>query len=203
MTILTFPDIIAPAQVSWRLRALTQTHSSPFDGTTQTLSQPGARWVATLTWATLNLTQRRQMEAFVASLQGRAGRFYYGPIHAPRRAAGTGTVTVNGNSQTGSTFNTQGWAASAEAFKAGDFFSYADAGGRRRLHMVTADVSANGSGVCIAAITPPIRVAGLDGDPVEIADPSGVFMLAEDEVAMLTRPPLLGSVTLEIMEALA
>lgn len=202
MTILTFPSILAPSGVSWRLRALTQTQESPFDGTAQTLALPGARWEASLTWQTLRPGHARLLEAFLSSLQGRAGRFTFGPVHGPRQASGTGTPVVNGAGQTGATLSTRGWAASAQAFLAGDWLSYTDTTGRRRLHQVTANSTADGSGVASFAVAPPIRRAGADGAAVEVSAPLGVFRLASDDATISVRPPLLGSVTLEIVEAL-
>jgi len=205
MTTLTFPTLTrGPSEVSWRLRALTQTHESPFDGTQQTLALPGARWVATITWPSLMEADRRTFEAFLASLQGRAGRFYYGPaFHGVRRATGTGTILINGASQSGSTLAVDGFGAAAQAFSIGDWLSYADTTGRRRLHQVTATTAANGSGEASVPIVPPIRRAGADNAAVEITSPTGVFMLVDDEVGLTTRPPLIGSVTLSIVEALA
>lgn len=205
MTILTFPTLTrAPSNVYWRLRNLTQSHSSPFDGTTQTLAQPGARWAATITWQTLGEADRRALDAFLANLGGRAGRFTYSPaVYAPRRGAGTGTILIRGGSQSGSELDVDGFGAADQAFAIGDFLSYADPSGRHRLHMATATTAANGSGEADVPIAPPIRVAGADNAAVEITTPLGVFMLASDEVGLTTRPPLLGSVTLEIEEALA
>jgi hypothetical protein len=203
MTILAFPTLTrGTGQFSFRLRGLTQTHSSPFDGTTQTLTQPGARWAVSATWPSLMESDRRTMEAFLASLLGRAGRFTFGPIHAPRRATGTGTVLVNGGSQTGSTLNVDGFGASHQAFVVGDFLSYVDPAGRSRLHMATATVAANGSGEAAVAIVPPLRTSPANNAAVEIVAPLGVFMLTDDEFGLTTRPPLIGSVSLEMVEAL-
>lgn len=204
MTVLTFPTLTrAPGGMSWRLRALTQTHTSPLDGTTQTLALPGARWAVTADWPSLMEADRRALEAFLARLGGRAGRFTFGPLHAPRRASGTGSPVINGAGQSGAALSIRGWASGAQAFRAGDFLSYTDTSGRLRLHMATADVTASGGGVASVPIAPPIRRAGLDGAAVEVAAPVGVFMLSEDEVGLSTRPPLLGSVTLDMVEALA
>ena len=201
---VAFPAIRNPSEVSWRLRARTQTHTSPFDGTVQTLAMPGARWEATLTWRTLPPADYRLLEAFLASMGGMAGRFWYGPVHAPRRATGGGSPVINGASQTGATMSMRGFSANAQAFLAGDWFSYTDTGNRRRLHQVTADVTANGSGVASVPIAPAIRRAGADGAAVTIASPTGTFMLASDDAGEIqVRAPLLGAVSISIVEALA
>lgn len=204
MTVLTFPAIRRPSEASERLLGLTQTHESPFDGTMQTLEMPGARWEFTITWQTLSSDDRREMAAFLARLRGRAGRFTYGPFWSPRRATGGGTPVINGAGQSGEVLSTTGWAANAQVMRAGDWLSYVDTAGRRRLHQVVADATANASGVAALTISPPIRRAGADLAAVEIAAPIGTFMLPQDEAPGLNiRAPSLGQVTITMREALA
>lgn len=204
MTILTFPTIRRPSGASYRLRGNTQTHRSPLDGTTQTLEMPGAVWELTVSWENLSGDDQRVLAAFLAQLRGAAGRFYYSPAAwQPRRATGGGTPLINGASQSGASLVTDGWSASVQVMRAGDWLSYDDTSGRRRLHMVTADVSSNGSGQTTLAITPPIRRAAADNAAVEVAAPSGVFRLPDDAAPeMSIRPPMLGSVTMTMVEAL-
>lgn len=204
MTVLTFPTIRCPAEASERLIGLTQTHESPFDGTTQTLELPGARWEFTMTWPTLSPDDRRELSAFLARLRGRAGRFTYGPFWSPRRAVGGGSPVINGAGQSGTTLSTSGWAASAQAMRAGDWLSYLDTAGRQRLHQVVADATASASGVAALVISPPIRRAGANGAVIEISAPVGVFMLTDDNAPSINiRAPSLGQITMTIREALA
>jgi hypothetical protein len=201
MTILTFPTIARPSAVSWRLRGNTQTHRSPFDGTTQTLSMPGARWVASVQWESLDGVDRRILEAFMASLEGTAGRFYFGPPHGFRRGTGTGTITVKTAGQAGKSLVTTGWIGGTP-FEVGDWLSF-EASGRRYLHIVTAPGSPV-SGDLTCGISPPIRRSPAAGALVEISAPAGIFMLASDDAGeMRVRVPELGAVTLDIEEALA
>lgn len=204
MTILTFPTIRAPSGASYRLRGNTQSHVSPLDRTEQTLEMPGALWELTVRWDSLDEDDSRVLAAFMASLRGRAGRFYYSPAGwSPRRAAGGGSPVLDGSSQAGSSLATRSWSNSVQVMRAGDWLSYDDISGRRRLHMVTADVSSNGGGLAALPVTPPIRRAGPDGAVVEVAAPSGVFRLPDDEAPeMALRPPLRGSLTLTMVEAL-
>ena len=204
MTILTFPTIRRPSGASYRLRGNTQTHRSPFDGTVQTLEMPGAVWELTVSWESLNSDDMRVLAAFLADLRGTAGRFYYSPATwSPRRATGGGSPLINGASQSGSTLATDGWTASAQVMRAGDWLSYTDTSSRRRLHMVTADTSASGTGAASLPITPPIRRAGADNAAINVATPSGVFRLPDDAAPeMQLKPPMIGSVTLTMVEAL-
>lgn len=204
MTILTFPTIRRPSRASYRLRGNTQTHRSPLDGTEQTLEMPGAVWELTVSWESLDTTDTRVLAAFLADLRGASGRFYYSPAAwSPRRATGGGTPVVNGAGQSGAALITDGWTPSGQVALAGDWLSFDDSLGRRRLHMVTATAVANGSGQATLAITPPIRRAPADNAPVEVVAPSGVFRLPTDDAPeMQLRPAMLGSVTLTMVEAL-
>lgn len=206
MSILIFPTLSrTPSGASFRLRGNTQTHRSPLDGTTQTLEMPGARWELTVRWDSLAEADHRTLGAFLARLRGQSGRFTFSPaIFAPRRGTATGTPVFLTAPASGETFTTEGWTPSSGSGQvAGDWLSYADTGGRVRLHLAVADHAVDGSGECSHTITPPIRRAGTVGQAVEVIAPIGVFMLAEDVSPDLEiRPPRLGSVTLSMVEAL-
>jgi hypothetical protein len=202
---ISMPAIRRPAEAAERLVGLTQSHQSPFDGTLQTLEMPGARWEFTATWPVLGPDDRRLMAAFLSSLRGMAGRFFFSPAQwSPRRATGGGAPVIDGDFQAGTTLATRGWTALGQAMHAGDWLSYVDTRGRRRLHMVVADASADAAGLAALLVTPPIRRAGADGVAVDVAAPAGVFMLPQDEAPQMNiRAPSLGQVTLTMQEALA
>ena len=208
MTILTFPAAVRrPSLVSWRPMALTQVHTSPFDGSSQTLAMPGARWRASVSWNNLPLASWRILGAFVASLGGRAGRFTFGPPQGWRRATSTitGPVLVNGAGQTGSSLAVDGLPNSVVVFEIGDWISWPNAASRPQLHQITAQATSNGSGQATLAIVPPLRGSPADNAVVTTTDPLGVFMLADDEQGESVHSgerPDKASISLDIMEAL-
>lgn len=202
MTVLSFPAINNPSQITWRLRGLTQTHESPFDGSTQTLRRPGEKWEASLAWERLKQSDFRILSAWLAQLGGMSGRFFYTPVQAPRQAIGTGTPVVNGSTQTGSTISIRGWAANAQAFKSGDYLSYPDAAGRHLLYVATSDVTATSGGIASVPVAPPVRRSVADGTAVEIIAPKAVFRLTDDAPAIVYSVGPFGSISFDIVEAL-
>lgn len=187
---LTPPAVFAlPSRFSIAPVANTQTGGrSPFDGTEQTLRQPGERWAASMRWEGLTQAEWRPLLAFVTQLSGRAGRFTWSPSALiPRRATGTGAgggPFVNGAGQSGTTLATRNWAANAQAFLTGDLLGFADPTGRPRLHMAVADATATAGGLASVTISPPIRVAPADGVAVTIVAPTAIWGLLQDRNPM-------------------
>lgn len=207
MPILTFPAAVrAPSQATIRPLAQSTSHRSPFDGSVQTLFQPGMRWAATLTWSNVPIEHWRPLSAFVGALHGMAGRFTYSHPMTWRRATTTaGTPLVNGADQTGRTIQTDGWTPSTLVLRAGDWISFADADSRPRLHQVTSDVIAGVIGTAGVPIAPPLRTSPPDNAAIEIEAPIAVWMLASDDtgdVAMTGGNNNRATITLEIVEAL-
>jgi hypothetical protein len=79
MATLTWPASIVPQSVTWRLRANTQSFTSPLSGATQTAELAGARWLADLNLPALDTARWRAWSAFAARMRGQAGRVYFGP----------------------------------------------------------------------------------------------------------------------------
>lgn len=93
--------------------------------------------------------------------------------------ASLGTPRVAGGSQSGATLVTDGWAPGADVFAAGDFFHYDTAFDARSLHMVTESVIADGDGIAVLPIEPPIRTAPADNTRLEIDAPSCIMAIVE------------------------
>lgn len=207
MTIVSFPSTVRrPGAATIRPVAQSVTHTSPFDGSVQTIYQPGFRWAGTLSWSRLPLEEWRILSAFINSLHGRAGRFtYHHPLCDRRATAAIGTPLVAGANQTGTSLNVDGFTASAAVMKAGDWISFADSASRPRLHQVLEDVTTGGSGTATLPLTPPLRSAPPDNAALELTNPIAVWMLATDEqgdAAVNGADAYRATITLEIEEAL-
>jgi hypothetical protein len=206
VTIIVFPAIRAPVSAGLQLLGSTQQHVSPFDGSVQTLAMPGQRWRASMTWGPIPHTDWRPLQAFLGSLRGRAGRFTYVHPHTYRRAtAAPGTPRVDGDNQTGIELATDGWTPSVLVMRAGDFLSFEDAAGRRRMHHVLADVTSDSAGEATLSLVPPLRSAPADNTALDVLTPSPVWSLAMDDSGLIdwhARNVLRAGLTLEIVESL-
>lgn len=204
MAILPWPSALRnPNSVRLALAANTQTGGrSPFDGTEQTLELPGARWTAEIRWQNLPDAQWRLMQAFVASLGGRAGRFLWGPTHIPRKGTRTGAAFVVGASQVGKVLNTGGWSGAGNPFLTGDLVGYVDPTGRNMFHMVTADATVDGANASAVAIAPAIRRSPANAAPLVLTAPKAVWRLTDDAVGLDYERGVFAAVTLQIEEAI-
>lgn len=203
MPILSWPPLRNPNSARLALIANTQSGGrSPFDGTEQTLELPGSRWSAELRWQNLPEGQWRIMQAFIASLGGRAGRFYYSPMHMPRRGTRTGSITVSGAGQTGRTLVTAGWTGSGLALATGDILGWIDPAGRAVFHMVTADSTPDAFGVASVAIAPPLRRSPTDATAINLGSPGAVWRLTDDAVGVEYERGVMGAAVLNIEEAI-
>ncbi|WP_439547861.1 hypothetical protein [Falsiroseomonas sp.] len=102
----------------------------------------------------------------------------------------------------GSTVALRGWAAQADAVRAGDLVSWVDASGRSRLHMATADAVAAEDGTCTLAFAPPLRRALAANTAVSFTAPTAIWRLTQNRNPMELVRGLVAGGTLEIEEAL-
>lgn len=208
MAILSWPTGLRnPNSARLALAANTQSGGrSPFDATEQTLELPGARWTAELRWTNLPDGQWRIMQAFIASLGGRAGRFYWGPTHMPRRGTGAfggAYPTITGAGQVGKVLATSGWTpGTGYAFRTGDLLGYTNIGGRDVMHMVTADAIADGAGNCSIPIAPAIRRSPPNGAALNTGSPAAIWRMSDDATGLEYERGVFASVTLQIEEAI-
>jgi hypothetical protein len=200
MTAIAFPTLTrsAPRTVEWSLMANTQTFSSPLSQAVQTVEMPGARWHVAFTLENLTEADTALLQAFMAKLRGRAGRFTLHNFARPNpRGTATGVPLVAGASQTGTTLNLDGLAAGATLL-AGDYFAV-----NGELKMVVANATADGTGAMAVTFEPPLRASPADNANITLAMPAATFMLDEDAMRWQTGPMVLTNISLAATEAWA
>jgi hypothetical protein len=194
MPTLTFPTLSrGPASLAWALQSATLQHQSPLSGATRTISTPGSRWTFSASWPALAYADRSKVEAFLASLNGRAGRFYFSPpeYYFPKGSARS--ATVNGGSQTGSSLNvtmTAFW-----TLKAGDFLEV-----NGELKRVTSDMSADSNGLGTVNFAPPLRASPANGAAISLQAPTATFMLMDDKAGVTVGPGGFADFTIDAIE---
>ena len=210
--ILAWPDT-----VECRTRVLsrpgkTAAHVSPLDRSTQTQELIGGNWELSAQFPPLDDEQQRTMRVFIARLRGRAGYFYFpaestvAPV--PEQPLGQGPEIVNTGPRLAAQVSpgqleTIGWdePAGTLLISAGEYISYDDAEGWRRLHVVVHDCYARSDGLASLAVRPPVRSAIAVGGRLHVDCPNGIFRLVSDEEGGITRTAESGEFSISAVEA--
>jgi hypothetical protein len=184
MTILSFPVGLLPSKFTFGLKSNAETFVSPLNGAVQTAIRPGSRWMATLEFSIINPTYGALLDAFMAQLDGMAGRFYLPAFHRPAWSVATpGTPVVYGAAQVGKSLVTAGWTASQKIGSAGDYFAV---GGE--FKMLVADATADGSGHATLAFAPALRNSPSDASAITISSPLATMLLMNPEYGLTKLP---------------
>lgn len=195
MATYSFPSV-APSSLVWQLVSNAASYPSAFTGAIQTLDRGGERWSATLTFTNLKGDDRAEMDGFISRLNGQQHRFTLQNYAAPQRGTLNGTPLVNGAAQTGSSIDIDGATPSQTNWiRAGDFFSV-----NGELKQCVLDADSDGGGNVTIEFRPRLRVSPSDNAPVTIFQPTGTFLLANDGVAISSRPGVFSSLQIECVE---
>ena len=151
---LTLPTTTGIVTQNWGLNRVIAVTESPFTNQQQVFEHEGAQWTTTMTLPPMKKDKAAQWLAFFMSLRGRRGTFKLGDQDRKTiQGVATGTVRVNGASQTGNQVALDGFANSTNnVFKAGDYIQI-----NSYLYMVIEDVNSNGSGEANVKIEPSLR----------------------------------------------
>ena len=151
---LTLPTATGIKTQNWKLTRVIAVTESPFTNQQQVFEHEGAQWSTTMTLPPMKKDNASIWLAFFLSLRGRRGTFKLGDQDKKTiQGTATGTILVNGASQTGNQVALDGFTASrSNVFKAGDYIQI-----NSYLYMVIEDVSANGSGEANVKIEPALR----------------------------------------------
>lgn len=196
MATYNFPNI-TPTTQTFELVTNTKTFQSPLSNAIQTVSRKGSYWKTTMVFNNLSGTERSELQAFIAKLDGQTHRMRIRDYGAVRygNAVSPQTPLVQGSGQTGSSLTVDGASANiTDYFAAGDYISF-----NNELHIVTEGADSNVSGEVEVFIAPPIRKIPADNTSVEYAAPYGVFMMTNTP-KWNTQAPYFSSITIEAIE---
>ena len=164
---LTLPTATGVTTQNFGLTRTIAVSVSPFTKQEQVFQHEGEQWKTTFTLPPMKKDKAAIWLSFLMSLRGRRGTFKLGDQDRKTiQGTATGTVRVNGASQTGNSINLDGFTASrANVFLAGDYIQI-----NSYLYMVSANVTANGSGEAAVLVEPSLRtgIEAINNDTVVI-----------------------------------
>ena len=151
---LTFPTVSGVQTQTFSLVRNVAVSTSPFTGQDQVFQHEGEFWATQIKFPPMLKDKAATIIAFLLQLRGRRGTFKLGDQDRKTiQGVATGTIRVNGASQTGNQVALDGFANSTNnVFKAGDYIQI-----NSYLYLVTEDVSADGSGEANVKIEPALR----------------------------------------------
>ena len=151
---LTLPTATGIRTQNWGINRVVSITESPFTKQQQVYEHDGQRWKATFTLPPMLKDKASILLGFLLQLRGRRGTFKIGDQDRKTiQGVATGTIRVNGASQTGNQVALDGFANStSNVFLAGDYIQIGS-----YLYMVTENVTSNGSGEANVKIEPSLR----------------------------------------------
>ena len=151
---LTLPTATGIVTQNFSLTRAVAVTSSPFTFQTQVHQHQGEFWRTVISLPPMLRANANIWLSFLLQLRGRRGTFKIGDQDAKSiTGVATGTIRVNGASQTGNQVALDGFANSTNnVFKAGDYIQIGS-----YLYMVIEDVNSNGSGEANVKIEPALR----------------------------------------------
>lgn len=199
-TVITFPSIANPADITWQLERKDGRFESPVAGTFQDIVRPGSRWMAQMSWKVLSTNDQQALIAWMTQM-ARGGIRSALPNYA-YKARGTlaGAPLVNGAGQTGYTLNTKGWTPSSSlVLRAGDMFQVTN-GTLHQLVMVMADANSDVSGNASVSIEPTLRFAPTDASALVVSAPAAYFAFAKPSASASYLPPRRAALSISLIE---
>ena len=199
---LTFPTVSGIQTQRFSLVRTVAVSSSPFTGQDQVFQHEGEFWTTQIKFPPMLKDKAAVIIAFLLQLRGRRGTFKLGDQDRKTiQGVATGTIRVNGASQTGNQVALDGFANSTNnVFKSGDYIQIGSF-----LYMVTEDVNSNSSGEANVKIEPSLR-QGIetiaDDATVTYSNTTTLFRLDSNETGWDTDQVSKYGISLSATEAL-
>lgn len=179
-TTITYPETLTVPSALWRQVRRDLSYSSIFGSQAVEISPP--LWAVSLEANALKEKNSGAWKALLIGLKGKTNNLALWDMARPA-PIGTmrGTMTLNTSAAQGAT--TLSIIAASEAAKTllqGDLLGIGS-GTTRQVVMVTADATANGSGIISVTVEPPLRNAGTAGASIVWDKPVALFRRKDSE----------------------
>jgi hypothetical protein len=183
VSVVSLPDTSRKfASIDWNFTTAVATVTSVFTGQVQTQQWPGAdMWSGTATLPPLTQTQADAWISSLMQMQGMSNAFQLGdPMKTSPKGSALGSPLADGSfamAAGSQTLFTKGWTASQlNLLLPGDYLQLGF-----RLHRVLDAVISDSSGKSAINIWPSLREAPVDGEPLVLSNPLGLFRLASNK----------------------
>lgn len=191
----TWPTTPAPARITWRSTAPTRVSVS-HSLVRQARTRGAQRFSFAATWPPMPPAEFRPVWAFALAQRGQAETFSWVVPQCAPRGDWAGSPVVDGAAEAGYALSVRGLTAGATAL-AGDFLQVA---GHSKVYVVTADATADGSGLAELAIYPALMATPADGAAITVRDIAWTLALAADVQETEMTPGVLHSYGAEFVE---
>ena len=201
---LTMPTHTGMRSVELRATNAVAYSRSPFTFAGLAHASAGHAWPADLTLPPMKRTNAEQWIAFLLSLKGQLGTFYFGDPRACTplgSARDTDTSLVDGAVSSGDTISIDSAPASqTDYLKAGDYMEIGS-GVNRQLFKVLNDVDTDGTGSATVDVWPNVRTSIADNAAVTVENTKGIFRLSSNEQAFSINEASFYGITFGAIEA--
>lgn len=195
-TIKYLPEELYPSSMEANVVFNNMIHTSPYDSSEQIEVRPGDRWTFKFTYDDLERDEARELQAFLLSLKGVAGRFYAKDYaFFDRRGRIRGQPKVDGDLNTGGMCKIKDCPSNTTIFEIGDYVKISG-----RLHMITEQIKSTSSGEADLVFSPPMRVVPADNSLIEYDNFTVVCRLKDDKQAKRVSRDMVNTLGFEALE---
>ena len=182
---LAFPSTVGVQKSNWGLKRAVGLSESPFTGAQQVYEHTMALWCAVITLPPMSRAQAVDYQTFFMQLHGRRGTFTMGDPDAKskRGNATQSSLTITSSASVGAyDIAVSGFTNSqSNALVKGDYVQLGN-GASAKLHLVTANVNASGSGTATISLEPALKVAITGSTPCTIQNTVGVWRMDQNKL---------------------
>lgn len=173
---IEFPEHIRPSTANIKIISNSASFESVFTGASQTAQYPGSKLSMSLGFKDLTIEKAELLYAFVAEMDGFAGRTLLGDFTSlPTVTLGTPLVASVITAK--NRIETKGWQPNSVILKRGRYLSF----NNEMKVCVKQDAVSDANGNATIYLGPLIRNIPAVNTPIEVTNPKGIFRLADTE----------------------